>query len=156
MQNEIFTFIADVHLGKLARFMRLCGIDTVFRSDYDDDEIIGISLKEGRIILTRDKLLANNTKATLSFLVRSQIPGEQLKEVFRRYDMTNTFSPFSRCMECNGLLKDVDKKEIAHRLKPGTLNYFNYFRICPDCDHIYWEGSHYEKMKKFIESVLPR
>ncbi|NIR50597.1 twitching motility protein PilT, partial [candidate division KSB1 bacterium] len=104
-------FILDVHLGKLAKQLRMIGFDTLYQNHLDDDEIIEIGLKEKRIILTRDKGLLKNKKVTHGYWIRSSRPEEQLKEVVHRFDLQSRIRPFQRCMECNGLIKSIDKKE---------------------------------------------
>lgn len=143
-------FIADVHLGRLAKYLRLCGFDTVYGMTLTDREIINLSLQENRIILSRDKELLKNRHVIQSYRIMSAEPVEQLKEVFRRYDLKNYLHPFSRCMICNGEVVSVRKEEIDYALKPKTRCYYNEFRKCTNCGKIYWEGSHYEKMKNFI------
>jgi len=147
-------FILDVHLGKLAKYLRLCGFDTFYNKDLDDKEIIRLSLSEKRIILTRDLGILKNKRVTHGYWLRSQYLTEQIKEVFRRFDLIRQLKPFSRCMECNGLLTDISKDEIIDRLLPKTSRYYQSFKKCNHCDHIYWEGSHYSRMKKYIDSVI--
>ena len=147
-------FILDVHLGKLAKSLRLFGFDTFCDTGLDDREIIRFSLSEKRIILTRDKDLLKSRDVTDGFRILSQSPEEQLKEVFIRFDLKSQINPFTRCTECNGLLETVPKEEIIHRLHPKTREYYFNFKKCPGCDRIYWEGSHYERMRIYIDSVI--
>ena len=147
-------FILDVHLGKLAKYLRLCGFDTNYRNDYNDPEIICLASLEKRIILTRDLGILKNKLVTHGYWIRSQLPEEQLKEVLIRFDLKNMIEPFSRCTECNGVIADVPKTEVMERLLPKTRQYFQEYKKCPDCDRIYWEGSHFEKMKKNIEKII--
>jgi uncharacterized protein with PIN domain len=147
-------FILDVHLGKLAKHLRLCGFDTIYRKDYDDAEIIRLALSEKRIILTHDLGILKNKLVTHGYWVRSQIPEKQLKEVLIRFDLKNLIRTFTRCIECNGVLLEVPKNEIIERLLPKTRQYYQEYKKCPDCDRIYWEGSHFEKMKKFISEIV--
>jgi uncharacterized protein len=147
-------FVLDVHLGRLAKYLRLCGLDTVYRNHFTDREIIDVSLSEGRIILTRDRGILKNRKVTHGYWIRSQNPGEQLIEVLTRFDLRKSLQPFSRCMECNGVLSDVTKEEIIRHLQPCTRKYYTQFRKCQSCERVYWEGSHYEKMKKFVDNLL--
>ena len=147
-------FINDVHLGKLAKYLRLCGFDTCYRTDYNDQEIISLASSDKRIILTHDVELLKNKQVTHGYWIRSQHLNEQLKEVFLRFDLKNQIRPFNRCMECNGLLTNVSKKDIQDRLLPKTLEYYHKFKKCSDCDRIYWEGSHYERMKKYIDCII--
>lgn len=147
-------FIADVHLGRLARNLRLCGFDTFFDQDLSDKEIMAISLSEKRIILTRDKGLLKNKEVTHGYWIRATNPDQQIREVIKRFDLKRSMNPFTRCLECNGILKNVEENEIASRLLPKTLQYYNEFRICPGCDRIYWNGSHYERMQKRITKLI--
>ncbi len=147
-------FILDVHLGRLARYIRLLGYDALFRTDYDDNEIIRISLDEARIILTRDRGLLKNSKVTHGYWIRSQRTAEQLNEVIKRFSLADGAKPFTRCLECNSLLKTADKEEISERLPYRTKKYYNDFWQCQGCKRIYWEGSHYEKMRKKIYGLL--
>ncbi len=147
-------FILDVHLGKLAKFMRLCGLDTHYSKDLTDPEIIKISLREHRIILTRDKGLLKNRKVTHGYWVRSVKPEIQLKEVLTRFDLKRNLQPFTRCLECNGLLTSVAKEEILDHLQPKTKEYYTEFKKCPACGKIYWEGSHFERMKIHIDNLI--
>ncbi|MGD0340307.1 MAG: Mut7-C RNAse domain-containing protein [Bacteroidales bacterium] len=147
-------FILDVHLGRMAKYLRLLGFDTKYENDYDDNEIINISIAERRVILTRDKGLLKNSKVTHGYWIRSQHTYEQLKEVIGRLDLMAGVKPFVRCLECNSLLTGVKKEEISYLLPPRTKKYYEKFKLCPGCKRIYWEGSHYEKMKKHLEEIL--
>lgn len=151
---RITRFILDVHLGKLARYLRLCGFDTLYRNDFSDLDIIGLSLSQHRIIITRDRGLLKNRKVMHGYWIRSKDPATQIREVFSRFDLKSSAKPFSRCMECNGVLKNVDKDTIADRLLPKTISYFDRFMICQSCRRIYWGGSHFEKMKRFIDDCI--
>ncbi len=150
---RVIKFILDEHLGKLAKYLRLCGFDTLLSTGYHDNEIVRMSANEKRIILTRDKQLLKNRLITHGYWIRSVNINEQIVEVFRRFDLKNMVTPFSRCLECNTLLIEVSKDDIQERLLPGTRKYFQNFRKCPGCDRIYWEGSHYERMKELIDHI---
>jgi uncharacterized protein len=147
-------FILDVHLGKLAKFLRLFGFDAFCDANLNDSEIIRYSLSDKRIILTRDKELLLRKEVTDGYRILSQKPNEQLREVFRRFDLKSRINVFTRCMECNGLLENVHKEEVIHRLFPKTCRFYSNFKKCPICDRIYWEGSHYERMREYIDSII--
>jgi uncharacterized protein with PIN domain len=147
-------FILDVHLGKLAKYLRLCGFDTYYRNGYNDQEIISLSLSDKRIILTRDIGLLKNKQVNHGYWIRSQHPDEQLKEVLKRLYLNNQIRLFTRCAECNGILSDVPKEEILDRLLPKTRMYYQEYKKCPGCDRIYWKGSHYDRMKKNVENII--
>jgi uncharacterized protein with PIN domain len=147
-------FIPDVHLGKLVKYLRLCGFDTYYDNDISDHELISISLIEKRIILTRDRGLLKNKRVTHGYWIRSSNTDEQFKEVLDRFDLKSNLQPFTRCLECNGVLEDVQKEKISDHLLPKTKKYYTEFRRCSGCNRIYWEGSHFEKMKKEINKLL--
>jgi len=147
-------FIADVHLGKLTRHLRLYGFDTHYEPGISDSEIIDHSLQDKRIILTRDRGLLKNRQVTRGYWIRSAYPAEQIKELFVRFSLKTNINPFTRCMECNSILTDTGKEEISVRLLPKTRQYYDKFKECPGCGRIYWNGSHYESMKKNIEEML--
>ena len=147
-------FILDVHLGRLAKYLRLCGFDTSFSNLYDDREIIDIAASEKRIILTRDKQLLKGKRVTHGYWIRSQNHNEQLKEIFVRFDLKDRLVLFSRCIRCNTILEEVSQEKIKVRLQADTSRYFSKFMRCPDCDRIYWQGSHYDNMKVIIDDTL--
>jgi len=148
-----FRFIADVHLGKLARKLRLLGFDTYFESNLEDNEIIRMSLAEDRIVLSRDKELINNSRIKQGYRILSSDPREQIREVMIRFDLQKNMNPFSRCIDCNGMIENVSKESVNEYLPPKTRQYFDEFFRCRDCGKIYWEGSHYENMKKQIQNL---
>lgn len=146
-------FIVDVNLGKLARKLRLLGFDTLFRNNFDDDEIIRIAAREKRIILTRDKGILKNNQVTHGYWLRNTAPSLQLEEVVERLQLRSSFKPFSRCTHCNHKLRRVEKDEIAHRLPSDTLQYYAKFWECEGCKNIYWEGSHFDSILNWIEKL---
>ncbi|NBJ16934.1 MAG: hypothetical protein FNP40_15530 [Dehalobacter sp. 4CP] len=147
-------FILDVHLGRLAKYLRLCGFDTLFSAFYEDREIIETARQENRIILTRDRLLLKAAGEARGYQVKSQYHDEQLREVFERFNLKEYVNLFSRCISCNTRLEEVEKEVIADRLLADTRRYFSSFKRCPQCDRIYWEGSHYDNMKKSLAPLL--
>lgn len=147
-------FVLDVHLGRLAGYLRLLGFDALYRNDYPDEELARISSQQERILLTRDRGLLKRREVTHGYCLRTTNPRRQLLEVLRRFDLAGTVEPFKRCMRCNGLLETVDKSEIRHRLPPKTAHYYDEFRRCRVCGQIYWQGSHYQRLKQFIDRVL--
>lgn len=146
-------FISDVHLGKLARYLRMLGFDTLYENDFSDEEMIERSIREKRIILTRDLGILKSKRVTHGYFLRSTHPQEQLKEVVHRFDLKEKISPFSRCLTCNEPLVSIEKKEIEKDLLPETQHSFEKFFRCPRCKRIYWEGSHHERMTKIIASL---
>ncbi|MBW6460326.1 MAG: Mut7-C ubiquitin/RNAse domain-containing protein [Bacteroidales bacterium] len=145
-------FILDVHLGTLARYLRMLGFDTLYRNDYQDDELISISLSERRALLTRDLPLLKNGRLTHGYFIRETQPKRQVQEVMRRFDLKNQIKPFARCMLCNGIIETVEKKEIEDQLLTNTCKAFYEFFQCSACGKIYWKGSHYKKM---VQTFFP-
>lgn len=149
-------FVLDNHLGRLAYYLRMLGFDCLYDNQYQDEELARISNQQARILLTRDRRLLMRNLVVYGYLVRSKIPRQQLNEVLQRYNLFERIAPFRRCMRCNGLLQEVSKNEIIDRLQPLTQKYFNEFRTCQQCGQIYWQGSHYERMRKLINQVTNR
>jgi uncharacterized protein with PIN domain len=146
------TFVLDTQLGRLARYLRLLGFDTLYRNDYSDDGIALISSQQGRILLTRDRRLLHRSIVTRGYYVRATDPLRQIEEILQRFDLYNDIQPLTRCIRCNGLLTEVDKEVVIDRLQPKTRRYYNRFRICRDCDQVYWKGSHFNKMLGLIDA----
>ncbi len=147
-------FVVDVHLGKLAKKLRMLGLDTYYKNDLQNPQIVKISADQKRVILTKDQKLLHNNAVTRGYWVRSTNPGKQIKEVVDRFDLYYSIEPFKRCMECNGLIKKVDKPEIERKLDPKTKQYYHEFYRCSRCSKIYWKGSHFESMKGQIDRIL--
>lgn len=149
-------FVLDVHLGKLASLLRMLGFDTLYDNNYADDELALISSSQQRIVLTRDKGVLMRSLVTYGYYVRSTNSEEQLIEILRRFNLFDAVSPFQRCIRCNGCLEPVDKVTIEDRLPPRTKQEIDRFHRCHNCDRIYWQGAHYDRMLQFVESVLVR
>lgn len=147
-------FIVDVNLGKLARYLRMLGLDTLYRNDYEDVPLARLSAKEKRVLLTRDKKLLQNGVITHGYWLRSCDPIEQMQEIIQRFDLKTTIKPFSRCLECNGQVHPVEKEKIRDQLQPGTEKRFEEFYRCDGCEKIYWKGSHFQKMEATCEQLL--
>lgn len=146
-------FVVDVNLGKLAKKLRLLGFDTLFQNNFEDDEIIEISLKEKRIILTRDKGILKQNVVTHGYFIRNDNPKKQLTEVIERFQLQNSFRPFSRCSNCNGELEEESRANLTTILPDDTLNYYHEFWKCTGCGKIYWEGSHFGKILNWIDQL---
>jgi hypothetical protein len=147
-------FILDVHLGKLARYLRIMGFDTLYRTDFDDREILRLSNAENRIILTRDLGILRNGLARLGYYLRSDQPRVQLKEVMEAFALHSRAMPFSRCSICNGEVERIDRLAASGLVRSSTFVYYHNFFRCKRCGQIYWEGSHYHRIVKFIDRNL--
>lgn len=151
-------FVLDVHLRKLSRRMRLLGFDTDYEEHRDDALLAEISERENRILLTCDRQLLMRKTVSRGIIIRSRDPEEQIIEVIERLQLKPLISPFSRCIECNGLLADVNTgsagfESFKSRIPPGVLEWCSEFYHCPSCGRIYWRGSHYERLKERVERI---
>jgi hypothetical protein len=146
-------FVVDVNLGRLARLLRVLGLDVWWSSDADDATLAHISLDEQRILLTRDRGLLKRRAITHGLFVHSQDPEEQTLEVIRRLDLRQRLSPLSRCLHCNGKLAVVAKHEVVDQLEPLTRQYYEEFSRCAECGRIYWAGSHHAKLVGLVERL---
>jgi uncharacterized protein with PIN domain/sulfur carrier protein ThiS len=147
-------FVADVHLRRLARFLRLLGFDALHSNDFDDAELVEISAGEGRILLTRDRQLLKHGWVTHGYWVRSTDPVEQAREVVRRFDLADRVGPFSRCPACNGTLGRVEKEAVAAEIPPKTARWLDEYVQCDVCGKLYWRGTHFKRLEGLIERIL--
>lgn len=147
-------FIADVHLGTLTKYLRMLGIDTAYKNNYTDNDLIRISLKEKRAILTKDVGLLKHNIVTHGYYVRGIDPEVQSKEIILRFNLLNYINAFSRCLKCNLPLQKIDKEKVTSSLPDKVRANQNEFYLCEYCGKIYWQGSHYERMKKIINRII--
>jgi len=146
-------FVADVHLGRLARYLRMMGFDVVYKNNFNDEEIIHFSLTEKRAILTKDRGILKRNEVTHGYWVRSAKVEEQVKEILERFHLQKVIKEFTRCIECNELLMNIDKEKIMDDLPIKVAQLQNEFHKCPSCKKIYWKGTHYNRMLTFIQSL---
>lgn len=147
-------FILDVHLGKLARILRLLGIDVMYDQHYIDPEIIQLALKENRTVLTRDIGLLKYKVLKHGYWLRSQDPEQQAVEVIRYFDLGKQLHPFTKCISCNGSIVSIPKEHIITQIPEDTALYYNSFFQCNCCHKIYWEGSHFHQMRHTISRII--
>ena len=146
-------FIADVHLGRLIRYLRMLGQDVYYKSNLNKEEVVKLSLDEKRTILTMDKNLLKRNEITHGYLVRNSDTEKQVIEIVKRFQLKNQLKEFTRCLGCNSLLRKVEKGEIEFRLPQKVKEYQNEFYICKNCDKIYWKGTHFDRMKSLIQKI---
>ena len=147
-------FVLDVHLGRLARYLRMLGFDARWRNDERDEEIARVASAEHRIVLTRDAGLLKRRIVTHGYRVREADPRRQLAEVSHRLDLFGSIAPFRRCLCCNALLETVRKEDIAGELPPRVRERHDAFRRCPSCRRVYWAGTHHQRMERLIADLL--
>lgn len=147
------TFICDVHLGKLTKTLRLLGFDTRFDNQWDDEEIIRRSNRQKCMILTRDLELLKNGSTRYGYWVRSTDPDRQIEELFHRFSLSDSTDPFTRCMKCNGILHKVALDQVSDRVPPKVKQWHSNYWQCESCQQVYWQGSHYDKLKEKVNKL---
>ena len=143
--------MVDVHLGKLAKYLRILGFDTLYKNNYTTTEILQISKLQKRIILTKSIALLKNKSVERGYWIRAKKLIEQLTEILTRFDLFKSIKPFTRCIVCNGIIKSISKNSVVEKLPPKTKQFYDKFCQCQSCKKIYWQGSHYQRMINFLE-----
>jgi hypothetical protein len=146
-------FVLDVHLGRLAGYLRMLGFDTAYSNRFSDLELVRISSAEKRILLTRDRGVLKHSAVTHGYWLRETDSHRQTAEIVRRFDLARSLRPLTRCMVCNEPLKAASRTEVYGRVPPGTLEWCNEFRECTGCKRVYWNGSHCRRMQRWIEEL---
>ncbi len=152
-------FIVDNNVGKLARWLRIVGYDTLFFNDINDSRMIATALAEGRVILTRDTQIMKRRVVTRgqlkAILIKSDDPELQIHQVIDTLNLDCQFRPFTICLECNQPLVERSKQEVKDLVPPYVFQTQSQYMECPACHRIYWRGTHWQampkKLKKFIE-----
>lgn len=147
-------FVLDVHLGKLAVYLRLLGFDCWYRNQAEDQELAHVSTGEERILLTRDRGLLKRKTVTHGYALLNTSPRLQAVEILRHFDLMDQAAPFRRCLVCNALLEEVSKEDVCNSLPHDARLYYDEFKRCPSCRRIYWKGSHYQRMLSFLHDIL--
>ncbi|MFG2786980.1 Mut7-C RNAse domain-containing protein [Streptomyces sp. NPDC048419] len=146
-------FLLDVHLGTLARRLRLLGVDTAYEStDIGDPALAARSAAERRVMLSRDRGLLRRRELWSGAYVYSTSPEDQLRDILERF--RPELRPWTRCTACNGLLKAATKEEVADQLHGGTHRSYDVFAQCQDCGRAYWKGAHHEQLEAIVERAL--
>jgi uncharacterized protein with PIN domain len=153
-------FVADNNVGKLARWLRLIGYDTILLSQKDDAQMIRIALSENRVILTKDaqfmkrRLVTSGALKTLH--IEQDDPEVQVQEVVENLNLDYGFKPFSRCLECNQALVARDKEEVKGLIPARVSETQTQFTQCPACHRVYWRGTHWQAMSKNLKDLQAR
>jgi uncharacterized protein len=149
-----YRFLLDVHLGALARRLRLLGVDTAYRNDADDDELVVRAIAEQRTLLTQDRGLLRRRALPSGAYVRGARPDDQVADVLDRF--APPLAPWSRCPACNGVLVAAAGDEVVHLLEPGTRRSYTEFSRCPDCGRVYWRGAHAARLDAIVARATRR
>jgi uncharacterized protein with PIN domain len=149
-------FVADGMLGRLARWLRLLGHDTKYSNSMEDRQLLAIAQKERRILLTRDLQLYQRAtaKGLDAFYVEGQTQAEKLAHIAKRFDIRLDIDMTqSRCPRCNATVKSAQKEEIRKKVEENTFSSYNDFWICPKCKQAYWQGAHWPKIRKILDTA---
>jgi uncharacterized protein with PIN domain len=150
---EELQFLVDLTALKLARNLRMLGLDTSTALHGNLREIADMANREKRIVITRNRELLKIGDLCFGQLLRTDDHRKQLREVDVRYGISEVAKPLSRCLVCNEILQQVEKADIEHRLKPLTRKYYNAFKECSRCRKLYWQGSHCDRMMEVLDTV---
>jgi uncharacterized protein len=143
-------FVADVHLGSLARLLRMMGFDTLHDNGFADGEIARIAAAQSRIVLTRDRDLLKRRSITHGCYVHALRPQQQLREVFERLDLARSARPFTLCPGCNAPLHAVAKALVEQRLPPRACELYHRFSMCEVCGRVFWDGEHWRRVRALV------
>jgi uncharacterized protein with PIN domain len=146
-------FVLDVHLGRLAAYLRMLGFDAAYRSCAEDPELVRESVEQKRILLTRDRGLLKYSAVTHGYWVREPDSRRQVAEVVRRFDLARSMRPFTRCMACNGTLRIASKEEVRSRVPVQIWESGDEFQVCERCGRVFWKGSHYRRMREWVDRL---
>ena len=150
-------FIVDINVGKLARWLRMFGYDTILFDHGEDNRLVHIALKENRIILSRDTQMMKRrvitTGVVKAVLISNDNPRLQIQQVIRELGLNTDYNSFSICLECNKALREISKKEVEDRVPPYVYLTQTQFVECPECRRIYWQGTHWEAMTNRLKEI---
>jgi uncharacterized protein len=145
---EPLRFVLDVHLGTLARRLRLLGVDSAYANDADDDQLIVQANEQNRLLLTQDRGLLRRRSLRHGGYVRGARPDRQLRDVLERF--APPLAPWTVCTACNGRLRAVPKADVERELRPGTRRTYQVFARCRDCGRVYWRGAHSPRLERIV------
>lgn len=146
-------FLLDVHLGTLARRLRLLGVDAAYENeDIGDPALAAASAQERRVLLSRDRGLLRRREIWAGAYVYSDRPDDQLRDILERF--TPALAPWTRCTACNGPLAEADKDSVQEQLQQGTQRTYDVFARCTACDRVYWRGAHHARLEAIVSAAL--
>jgi uncharacterized protein with PIN domain len=151
------TFVADCMLGRLAKWLRILGFDVLYFSRAEDRELVDVARREGRVLLTRDTgLIERTAKRPNRLFVRSDGWEDQVAQVLDEYGLWDKIRPNTRCVECNLPLKPLSRERARNLVTPYVREHASSFAVCPGCDRVFWQGTHYGDMERKIAKLLDR
>jgi uncharacterized protein with PIN domain len=148
------SFIADAHMGGLARMLRMLGFDTIYDNTLQDAAIVECAASERRVVLTRDRELLKCRDVLRGCYVHALKPEAQLREVAQRYPIAAHMHPFTLCLHCNLPLEPAAMHVVCERVPEPIRSQYDRFMHCPGCDRVFWEGSHWDRMRSVLAATL--
>jgi uncharacterized protein with PIN domain len=150
-------FVLDVHLARLCKYLRMVGLDCLWKPDYSDEELINISNLEERYLLTRDRVLFQQANPDFVYYVQAILPQEQFEEVIKNFKLGKWIRKgdrfLSRCLECNTLIESIQAGSVPESVPEAVKMRHEEFFFCPTCQRIYWKGSHFDRMKEWLNNI---
>ena len=143
-------FAVDCMLGKLAKWLKILGFDTVFFSKIEDNALLSLARKEKRILLTKDNAMLEKAKDIHSLYIESENWREQIVQVLDVFKLEPKVHPYSRCIECNIPLKNLDHSQAKNLVTPFVYEHADGFAVCPRCGRVFWRGTHFKDMEARI------
>ena len=146
-------FVVDLNVGRLAKWLRVMGYDSLFVPDADDGELLRIAMEQDRVVLTKDRYIMERRLVTSGRVKVVLVTSDDFREQMRQLTQTlglDSHNVFSLCIECNELLRSVGKEQVAERVPPFVLSTQEHFYQCPKCAKLYWRGTHWRNMRAEI------
>lgn len=147
-------FVVDCMLGKLAKWLKILGFDTVYFSKIEDSELLALAQKEGRVLLSRDNGLIEKSRDLKSLFINSEDWKIQVGQVLSAYDLWKDIRTYSRCIECNVQLKELQKAQAKNLVTSFVYEHASSFALCPQCGRVFWKGTHHQDMELKIAKML--
>ena len=151
-------FIVDSNVGRLARWLRIAGFDTMFINDLDDNRLVRLALSEGRVLLTKDTQILKRRVATTGrlkvILIESEEVKAQLRQVVKALNLGDKIKPFTLCLECNQPLVLSEKEDVKELVPPYISQTQTQYMQCPACQRVYWRGTHWQRMSRELERIV--
>lgn len=146
-------FIADCHLGRLAKYLRFMGYDTLYFPHIEDRDLVALARKEARIVLTRDTAMVQRKNAPVFFL-KPQDSAAQIRALSDAFGIRILDDAYHRCLVCNARLEAIGKTALKDTVPAAVKEHFDFFQQCPECGRVYWHGDHYQNMTTFLRKAL--
>ena len=147
-------FIVDCMLGKLAKWLKILGFDTLFFSKIEDSDLLALAQKKGRTLLTRDTELQGRARGIKALFIESENWHDQVEQVLDAFNLRDDIKAHSRCIDCNVRLKNLPKKRAKNLVTPFVYEHAHSFALCSRCGRVFWQGTHFKNMEYKVEDFL--